>query len=187
MTSEHFLREYLSVQGPDSLYVMLKRLSRSQGSQYILYQLDGQKSLIKVDTSREPFEFWYCDLLDRPATKGVKKAIARWLGGSFEQHFHDLYQKRKEWVLRTVQTPIRPQEKPGEMALLKAWEKIEKMQAQLTDRRSSPRLTSMGHVRRLLVRAKKLMFFGVDKPHTCIPQSGKVSVERRKGGHKGVT
>ena len=46
---------------------------------FILYQLGNQKALIRVDTSQKPFQFWYYDLLGRPATKIVKETIARFL------------------------------------------------------------------------------------------------------------
>lgn len=45
----------------------------------ILYTLGQQKALITVDTSKEPFHFHYEDLLGRPATKGVKETLARFL------------------------------------------------------------------------------------------------------------
>jgi hypothetical protein len=46
---------------------------------YIMYCLKDQKSLIKVDVSERPFQFWYCDLLGRPATNVVKDTIAEFL------------------------------------------------------------------------------------------------------------
>jgi hypothetical protein len=46
---------------------------------YIMYKLKAQQSLIKVDMSEQPFQFWYCDLLGRPATNTVKDTIAEFL------------------------------------------------------------------------------------------------------------
>lgn len=46
---------------------------------YILYRLNQQKALIKVDMSERPVQFWYHDLLGRPATRIVKKTIAQFL------------------------------------------------------------------------------------------------------------
>lgn len=46
---------------------------------YIMYRLKDQKSLIKVDMSEYPYQFWYYDLLGRPATNAVKDTIAEFL------------------------------------------------------------------------------------------------------------
>lgn len=46
---------------------------------YILYQMEQQQSLIKVDMSVCPFRFWHYDLLGRPATRKVKKIVAQFL------------------------------------------------------------------------------------------------------------
>lgn len=46
---------------------------------YIMYRLRDQKSLIKVDMSEHPYQFWYYDLLGRPATNAVKDTIAEFL------------------------------------------------------------------------------------------------------------
>ena len=46
---------------------------------YILYRFGQQKSLIKLDFSTPPFQFWYYDLWGRPATNIVKETIAHFL------------------------------------------------------------------------------------------------------------
>lgn len=46
---------------------------------YILYKMGSQESVIKVDVSRRPFHFWYCDLQGRPMTLAVKAVIADFL------------------------------------------------------------------------------------------------------------
>lgn len=76
-----------SAQGPEGLtYVLddlldqsLKDAAFAAAPHYVLYELGSQKSLIKVDMSMKPYQFWYCDLLGRPATKVVKETIARFL------------------------------------------------------------------------------------------------------------
>lgn len=79
--------EYELAEGPEGLRAVLDRFyDRAQQDKafaavghYILYKLGGQKSLIKVDMSKEPFQFWYNDLLGRPATKLVKDTITLFL------------------------------------------------------------------------------------------------------------
>jgi len=46
---------------------------------YVLYQLGNQKSLILVDTTKQPFRFWHYDFMGRPATIVVKEAIEKFL------------------------------------------------------------------------------------------------------------
>lgn len=79
--------QYEIAQGPQGLRDVLDSyLVKSQNDpkfaevgHYILYQIGDQRSLIRVDTSEVPFNFKYCDLLGRPATKTVKETIARFL------------------------------------------------------------------------------------------------------------
>lgn len=79
--------QYIPAQGPDGLEKVLDNLfEKTQKDRefagtehYILYQLGNQKSLIKVDMSQPPFQFWYYDLLGRPATRTVKETVARFL------------------------------------------------------------------------------------------------------------
>lgn len=56
---------------------------------YILYRLNAQQSLIKIDFSEEPYQFWYYDLLGRPATNTVKNTIADflWEKCGIKQHY----------------------------------------------------------------------------------------------------
>lgn len=79
--------QYVTAQGPEGLAEVLNRFLEQAKSDpefatnghYILYQLGNQKSLIKVDMSQEPYQFWYNDLLGRPATKIVKDTVAQFL------------------------------------------------------------------------------------------------------------
>lgn len=63
---------------------------------YIMYRLNTQKSLIKVDMTQTPFQFWYYDLQGRPATEIVKKTIASFLSEEcgqkekIDHYFHDV-------------------------------------------------------------------------------------------------
>lgn len=85
---------YTIADGPDELSKVLDQLlQKSQTSgelvHYILYRLGMQKSLIKVDFQKKPYQFWYCDTLGRPITNKVKDIIARFLwekGGEREQY-----------------------------------------------------------------------------------------------------
>lgn len=79
--------DVIPAEGPDSLYAILDALLLQVKANpkslkkefYILYKLGGQRSLIKVDMTRQPFQFWYYDLLGRPATEIVKNTIAKFL------------------------------------------------------------------------------------------------------------
>lgn len=87
MESENLSLQYTPADGPEGLAKVLDSLleknqhNREPGNteHYILYQLGNQQSLIKVDMSQAPFQFWYYDLLGRPATRIVKETIARFL------------------------------------------------------------------------------------------------------------
>ena len=87
MENRELSLQYVTAQGPDGLTEVLSDfLDKAKTDpdfaatgHYILYQLGNQKSLIKVDMSQEPYQFWYNDLLGRPATKLVKDTIARFL------------------------------------------------------------------------------------------------------------
>lgn len=84
---ESSMPEFTVANGPDGLKKALgDMLSQANGDSafraqehYIMYQFNQQKSLIKVDLSEQPFQFWYCDLLGRPATSAVKETIASFL------------------------------------------------------------------------------------------------------------
>lgn len=79
--------DYEIAQGPDGLTQVLDdMLLRTKTDpqfaaeeHYILYQLGQQRSLLKVDLSEQPFQFWYFDLLGRPATNAVKDVVAKFL------------------------------------------------------------------------------------------------------------
>ena len=79
--------QYLIAEGPGGLQSVLNQLlQKSQqdavfaaSDHYVLYQLNEQQSLIKIDMSQRPFQFWYYDLLGRPATEAVKNVIADFL------------------------------------------------------------------------------------------------------------
>lgn len=87
MESSHLSLQYVSADGPDGLTRALNHFYEqakqdpefAAEGHYILYKLGDQKSLIKVDMSKEPFQFYYNDLLGRPATRMVKETIARFL------------------------------------------------------------------------------------------------------------
>ncbi|MFZ2315987.1 MAG: hypothetical protein WAW86_10085 [Gammaproteobacteria bacterium] len=88
-------KDYIKAEGPDGLRSALDNLLINQASpsQYILYQLGNQQSLIKVDLSTKPFQFWYYDLLGRPATRIVKETLARFAwekGGEQEWYLQEL-------------------------------------------------------------------------------------------------
>lgn len=90
---------YIKAQGPEGLRCVLDNLliNNESSSQYILYQQGNQQSLIKVDLSHQPFQFWYYDLLGRPATRVVKETLARfaWERGG-----------EKEWYLQALEKGI---------------------------------------------------------------------------------
>jgi hypothetical protein len=79
--------EHTVAEGPQGLMAVLEKfLHQSEQDaefrakeHYIMYRLKDQKSLIKVDMSKRPFQFWYYDLLGRPATKAVKDTVAEFL------------------------------------------------------------------------------------------------------------
>ena len=87
MESNHLSLQYVSADGPDGLASILSDfyekakhdLTFAAEGHYILYKLGDQKSLIKVDMSQDPIQFYYNDLLGRPATRIVKETIARFL------------------------------------------------------------------------------------------------------------
>jgi len=91
---------YILAEGPEGLNKVLDELLEKSdqdpifatSEHYILYQLRDQKALIKVDTSKKPFHFWYYDLLGRPATRLVKATIAEFLWekcGAKELYLHE--------------------------------------------------------------------------------------------------
>ncbi|WP_148339954.1 hypothetical protein [Aquicella siphonis] len=101
------LQKYIPAQGPDGLKRVLEELlekcksDREFAAQehYILYQLGGQKSLMKVDMSQAPFQFWYYDLLGRPMTKKVEETIADFLwdkGGERERYLQNAVQGEQQ-------------------------------------------------------------------------------------------
>lgn len=72
--------------GPEGLKLVLENLlaqtqtgGHSPKEFVILYQLEQQKSVIKVDFNHKPCHFLYQDLLGRPITKAVKNVIAEFL------------------------------------------------------------------------------------------------------------
>jgi hypothetical protein len=78
---------HIIAEGPEGLKaVLMSLLKQAQNDlqfasreHYILYQLGGQKSVIKVDMSEQPYLFWHYDLLGRPATGAIKDTIAQFL------------------------------------------------------------------------------------------------------------
>ncbi|MBX3708573.1 MAG: hypothetical protein KIT56_08445 [Gammaproteobacteria bacterium] len=82
-----FLKKYILANGPEGLRQVLDDLFEKVKSDstfaakqhFIMYQLGGQKSFIKVDMSKPPFQFWYNDVLGRPMTKAVEETIASFI------------------------------------------------------------------------------------------------------------
>lgn len=86
MESDMKLPDSIPAEGPEGLKAVLTSLFQkthldpeAPGSYYILYRLGGQKSLIKVDMQQTPCQFWYYDLLGRPATQLVKETVNQFL------------------------------------------------------------------------------------------------------------
>lgn len=118
MDNKELLSQIYTAEGPDGLIKQLiNLLDRAQSDpgfavkeHYIMYQLNTQKSLIKVDMSQTPFQFWYYDLQGRPATEIVKDTIALFLSEKYGQkekighYFHDV---GKEELLRNQADFIR--------------------------------------------------------------------------------
>lgn len=75
--------DYEVANGPDGLRALLdelwERAQQTPGEFMILYQVGEQKSLIKVDARKQPFEFWYHDLMGRSPTNAVKTIIGTFL------------------------------------------------------------------------------------------------------------
>lgn len=99
MQENDLLLDYVTAEGPEGLASVLndllvkKHAGTQSHEQYILYQLGNQKSLIKVDISAQPFQFWYYDLLGRPATKVVKDILGDFVwekGGEKERYLQEL-------------------------------------------------------------------------------------------------
>jgi len=105
MQEKELSLQYIPAEGPEGLKTvlcdLLEKIGKNHGmeaEQYILYQVGSQKSLIKVDMSQQPFQFWYYDLLGRPATKAVKDIIADFVwekGGEKERYLQELAAKEK--------------------------------------------------------------------------------------------
>lgn len=94
-------KDYIPAHGPDGLREALDNLLAranadpefAAAQHFILYELGNQKSLIRVDTTQQPFYFWYYDLLGRPITKNVKDIIAEFLWdkcGERERYFREI-------------------------------------------------------------------------------------------------
>lgn len=109
MAFENLMSETETAVGPTGLKEVLNLLlnkakfdpSFAANDHYILYMLGDQESLIKADMSQKPFQFWYYDLLGRPATPNVVKTIDAFLAENGDAHdifhqFHDLYLKERE-------------------------------------------------------------------------------------------
>jgi hypothetical protein len=81
------VEEYTIAEGPEGLTETLNELLEKSlkdpmfavQEHFVLYKLGGQKSMIKIDTSQQPFRFWYYDLMGRPMTVSVKETIAKFL------------------------------------------------------------------------------------------------------------
>jgi len=84
---EEIPNDYIIAEGPAGLRQVLEDLYAKTTSDpvfateehFVLYQLGNQKSLIKVDTGKTPFDFWHYDLLGRPATAPVKETLKQFM------------------------------------------------------------------------------------------------------------
>ncbi|MBA3661664.1 MAG: hypothetical protein H0W64_08055 [Gammaproteobacteria bacterium] len=91
MQSSNLTEDYIIANGPEGLKEVLQALFEKASNDpdfatvdhFVLYELGDQRSLIKVDTAKEPYQFWYNDLLGRPATKIVRETIADFLWEKF--------------------------------------------------------------------------------------------------------
>ena len=111
MAYEELVFRTMKVVGPSGLQQALEDLYKkvkndpefAANEHYIMYTLSNQQSLIKVDMSQRPFQFWYKDILGRPATAtpSVMKTIENFLAEKgeiqdFTLQFDDLAVKDKE-------------------------------------------------------------------------------------------
>lgn len=104
MNSAEMITEYVIANGPQGLIDVLeghyercqKDKEFAKNAHFILYQLGAQKSLIKVDMSERPYQFWYYDLLGRPITTAVKEALALFLTDTVGEKDLILQEGRKE-------------------------------------------------------------------------------------------
>ena len=86
-SNEFVMPEHTVADGPQGLMeVLVSFLQQAEQDaafrtqdHYIMYRLMDQKSLIKVNMSERPYQFWYYDLLGRPATNAVKETVAEFL------------------------------------------------------------------------------------------------------------
>lgn len=114
--------EMTIAEGPDGLMNVLdgfRHQAAHAEPHYILYRLNSQESLIKIDFSKEPYQFWYYDLLGRPATNAVKNTIANFLSEKcgidvrdrFEEYFHDKVNRQALLELTLgINTIVKPQD-----------------------------------------------------------------------------
>ena len=87
MENSYMSKKYEEVQGIEGLKSTLQAwylkaqvdTDFAQQEHYLLYQNGDQKALIKIDFALMPYQFWYYDLLGRPATQSVKQALGRFL------------------------------------------------------------------------------------------------------------
>ena len=99
--NERFAKEPIIAQGLQDLEHVLDQLLEKREHEpdfaneeiFILYKLGNQQSLIKIDMQEKPFQFWYCDLMGRPATKSLKETIYNFLWekcGGKDQYLQEL-------------------------------------------------------------------------------------------------
>jgi len=68
---------------------------------YILFQLNAMQSLIRVDMSQRPFQFWHYNIQERAALPSLKDTIISFLQEKCgekdpDKNFHDLYTKLRQ-------------------------------------------------------------------------------------------
>jgi hypothetical protein len=97
-------------EGPDGLRTLLDNfLLKAQtdqqfatASHYILYKLPNSElqSLIKVDMSQRPYQFWHYNLQERAALQSLKDTITNFLEkcgvSNAANCFHDVYEKLRQ-------------------------------------------------------------------------------------------
>ncbi len=79
--------DYIIAEGPQGLTRVLEDLlakskqdtSFAKQAHYVLYQLGGQKTMLKIDMSQQPFLIWHHDLMGRPMTTVVKDTLTQFL------------------------------------------------------------------------------------------------------------
>lgn len=81
------IKNYVRAEGPEGLKKVLEDLFVqatqdpvfAKQEHYVLYQLGGLKSMMRVDTDQAPFKFWCHDLMGRPMTLPMREVLMNFL------------------------------------------------------------------------------------------------------------